>query len=499
MKKVALTTKYSAQLFFLILAVFLFGCSATKPIRLEELEVPLPDNWAAAIPDSKPFTGKWWEVFADTTLETVIQDIRANSPDLKSILHRQQMALQNARISGAGVFPSVGAGASGSKSQQNLAGFGFADAFLNMGSGSDSSSGGGQQTNQVLSFDTETYGLNFNFQWELDIWGRALNGRRALFKDYEAANYELSYLGFSTLVRAAQTYFQNVEASGQVAIAEQSYASLVEIRDLVQDRYNRGLKSSLDYRLAETSVATARVLIENRHNQLKNLNRRLEILLGKYPSGTFITAAEFPESLPMVPAGIPANLLSRRPDIRALFKKVEAADLRVGQAKRNLLPGITLTGSAGTSTKDLKEIFNDDNGIWNLGLNAAAPLFNGGRLRSAVKLQEAVLEQSKQELVRGLLTSFSEVEQLLDLENSLLVQLDALNNAVQQSQDAYNLSKERYDKGVTTLESVLNSQRQYNDLRSQYLTLKRQRIENRLSLILALGGAYEPADTQMLN
>ena len=132
-------------------------------------------------------------------------------------------------------------------------------------------------------------------------------------------------------------------------------------------------------------------------------------------------------------------------------------------------------------------------------LNAAAPIFNGGRLRSAVKLQEAVLEQSKQELVRGLLTSFSEVEQLLDLENSLLVQLDALNNAVQQSQDAYNLSKERYDKGVTTLESVLNSQRQYNDLRSQYLTLKRQRIENRLSLILALGGAYEPTDTQMLN
>ena len=164
MKKVALTTKYSAQLFFLILAVFLFGCSATKPIRLEELEVPLPDNCVTAIPDSKPFTGEWWEVFADTTLETVIQDIRANSPDLKSILHHQQMALQNARISGAGVFPSVGAGASGSKSKQNLAGFGFADAFLNMDSGPDSSSGGGQQTDQVLSFDTETYGFNFNFQ-----------------------------------------------------------------------------------------------------------------------------------------------------------------------------------------------------------------------------------------------------------------------------------------------------------------------------------------------
>ena len=105
-------------------------------------------------------------------------------------------------------------------------------------------------------------------------------------------------------------------------------------------------------------------------------------------------------------------------------------------------------------------------------------------------MQKATLEQSKQEFKRGLLISFSEVEQLLNLENSLIVQLKSINEAVQQSEDAYKLSKERYDKGVTTLESVLNSQRQYNDLRSQYLSIKRHRIENRLSLLLALGGEY---------
>jgi multidrug efflux system outer membrane protein len=91
-------------------------------------------------------------------------------------------------------------------------------------------------------------------------------------------------------------------------------------------------------------------------------------------------------------------------------------------------------------------------------------------------------------LLKGLLNAFSEVEQLLELDKSLLIQQGAINDAVQHSLDAYNLSKERYDKGVTTLESVLNTQRQYNDIRSQYLTLSRQRIENRLSLILALGG-----------
>ena len=105
-----------------------------------------------------------------------------------------------------------------------------------------------------------------------------------------------------------------------------------------------------------------------------------------------------------------------------------------------------------------------------------------------MKLQQAFSEQLKYELVQSLLNSFSEVEQLLILEKSLLIQLKALSNAVKQSGDAYALSKERYDSGVTSLESVLNSQRQYNDIRSQELTIRRLRIENRLSLLLVLGG-----------
>jgi len=485
MKKVDSATKL---LYFLLSFIF-FGCASSKPMRIEEIDVNVPNNWSTDIPESKNYTGEWWKVFQDSSLESIVFEINRNNTDLKSILFRQQMALQNARISGANVFPNVRMGASGSGSKQNLAGFGFADAFLNMDNGQDSSSGGKeQQKDQVISFDSETYGLNLSFQWEIDIWGRILNGRRAAFKDYESMNYELAYLRFSILVRGAQTYFQNLEAYEQLNLAEESYSSLVDIRDLVQDRYNRGLRSSLDYRLAETSVSTAQLLKENRQNQLKNLKRQLEIIMGKYPSASIIISNSLPDSLPMVPIGIPANILNRRPDIRALLIKVEASDLRVAQAKRNLLPGITLTGVAGTSTKKIEEIFNDDNGIWNLGLNVVAPILNGRRLRSIVKLQQASLDQSKQELVQRLLIAFSEVEQLLVMENSLLIQLKALNNAVKQSEDAYALSKERYDKGVTTLESVLNSQRQYNDLRSQYLIIKRQRIDNRLSLLLAIGG-----------
>ena len=126
-----------------------------------------------------------------------------------------------------------------------------------------------------------------------------------------------------------------------------------------------------------------------------------------------------------------------------------------------------------------------------MGINLTAPIFNGGRLKSAVKIQEATFENSKNDLIKGLLNAFSEIEQLMYFDQSLKVQINALSSGVEQSKDAYNLSKERYDKGVTTLESVLSSQRQYNSIKSQYLRLQRQSIENRLLLILALGGDFD--------
>lgn len=473
----------------LILSILLFGCASNQSITIEDIDIEIPDKWQTSIPDYEPLTGDWWALFNDPGLEKFVEEIMQNSPDLKTIVNNRKMAYQNAKINGSGIFPTLNPSINSSKSQQNLSGFGFGEFFSNVNGGQDSS--GAQSNDEVITFDSESFGLSLNLQWEIDVWGRALNGRRAAFKDYESLDYELSYLAFSTIIRSAQTYFQAVEASEQLKIAEESYTSLEKIRDLVQDRFKRGIKSSLDFRLAETSVSTAKIAIEDRKNQLHSLNRGLEIISGKYPAGMLISKHELPDTIPQISTGIPAEIITRRPDIKALILKVEASGLNLSQAKRNLLPGIMLNGSIGTSATELKDILNEDNKVWSLGAGITSPLFNGGRLRSAVKIQESAVENSKQELIQGLLLAFSEIETILYLEQSIKVKLDAINNAVSQSKSAYLLSTERYDKGVTTLESVLNSQRQYNDIRSRYLTLQRQRIENRLSLLLAIGGSYE--------
>ena len=470
--------------------IFLLGCANNTSITIEDIDIDIPDRWQTTIPDYEPLTGKWWSMFNDPELEQFIDAILENSPNIKTIINNRKIALQNAKINGSGVFPTLNPSLNSSKSQQNLSGFGFGDFFSNM-NGSQDSIGGGASDNEVVTFDSESYGLSLNLQWEIDVWGRVLNGRRAAFKEYESLDYELSYLAYSTIVRSTQTYFQAIEASEQLKIAQESYESLVRIRDLVEDRFKRGIKSSLDFRLAETSVSTAKITIEDRKNQLHSLNRNLEIISGDYPAGILISNHQLPDTIPEISAGIPADIITRRPDINALVLRVEAAGLNLSQAKRNLLPGLTLNGSVGTSAKKLEDILNDDNSVWSLSAGVVSPLFNGGKLKSAVKIQESVVENAKQELIQGLLLAFSEIETILYLEESIKVKLDAIRNAVSQSESAYLLSTERYDKGVTTLESVLNSQRQYNEIRSRYLSLKRQRIENRLSLLLAIGGVYE--------
>ena len=487
---------------FVLFALVFSSCSPKNKIEIQDLDFKIPEEWSfpihsSSMPDEDSIGSllpndkrrDWWSYFNNPNLDTFLASVKNQSPDLRTLIQNEKISLNNARIIGGNIFPSVSASINSSESVQNLSAFGFADSFFQPADG-DTTNQATSANDVIISFENKTYGLGINYQWEIDVWGRLLNERRAAKTDYEAVRHDLSYLGFSILVRSAILYFQGVEAAAQVALSEESYESLIEIRDLVKERYEKGLRSSLDYRLSETSVSTAILENESRKNQLSFINRQLQIILGKYPSGHFIKEDRLPDYLPPVPKIIPAVILTNRPDINSLLLKVEANGYRIAQAKRNLFPGLFLSGSVGTSTKKYEDILDENFGVWNLGLSVSAPLFNGNRLRSNLKIQEALFEKSKEDLKKGLLQAFSDVEQLLYIDQSLVRQIKAIKFAEEQSKDAYSLSKERYDKGVTTLESVLNSQRQYNLIRSQNLVLNRQSIENRLNLFLALGGSH---------
>ena len=472
----------------LFLVCLFFSCAGKHNVQIENLEIPIPHSWTTPFSDNQRITGEWWLAFQDTGLVSFLEDFKKNNSDIKTIYENKKLAKYSAKINSSSIFPIINMNARIDTNIQNLSGFGFASSFTSEDEDNENNK------DEILSFGNTNTGINLTLQWEIDIWGRLINARKAAYKDYDAMVYDLSYLQFSTTVRSAQLYFLGKELAAQLKLAEDSYNSFVEIRGLVKDRYQKGLRSSLDYRLAETSVATSIVTIEKRKNLLKSTNRQLEVLIGQYPKGELIKDSELPEKMPEIAMGIPINLLERRPDIQSLLFKMESNNYQIAEAKRNLLPGVFLNGSAGTSAQNIKDAINKDFGVWNLGLNVAAPLFNGNVLKSAVKVQEASYEKSKQAFLKGVLTAFSEVEQELESSQSLKIQLNALQSALTQSEDAYNLSKERYDSGVTSLESVLNSQRQFNNIKSQFITIQRLVLDNRLSLILAIGG-----DTSMNN
>ena len=226
-------------LLFSFITIFVFGCYTNPRTSVDDLGINIPKKWSMPIHETSDNNKDWVTAFNDKELTTYLEAVKVKSPDLLSILENEKIGRYNAKIRGANILPSVNFGFNQSESRQNLSAFGFADSFLG-NQGSDSSSQNNSSSSGVISFENKTFGLGLNYQWELDIWGRLLNERIAAKKDYEAVKYDLSYLGFSFVVRSAILFYQGVEALEQSMLSKESYASLVEIRDLVKNRYERG-------------------------------------------------------------------------------------------------------------------------------------------------------------------------------------------------------------------------------------------------------------------
>ena len=461
------------------------GCSSNIAPKLE-LPEKLPLNWNSSQTSLDTFNNEWWQVFDDTTFNRHYDDFKILSPDLKSVSKQLESSSLLAKINGAILAPSFSVGSDGSQRKQNLSAFGFSPSALGIGNqGQDSSS-----SESVLSFESSNFNAAITMQWEIDIWGKLRNQRKAAFKNFEASYNELSYLQFSLGTRFASSYYNAVEAEMQRSLSEEIFLSLKEVRDVVLQRYERGLTSSLDLRLAESALANSELQKINSSIKSVNLLRNLETLLGKYPSSSLIISKTLPLSIPQVPAGIPSELIERRPDVQAAINKMEAASYEHVQSKRNLFPSFSLTARGGTSASELSDILNGDFSVWNLGANITAPIFQSGRLRNNVKLKDSQLSMSEIEAVKIMIRAFSEVEQALYVQNAIKDQLRAITSAEEQSEAAYLLAFDRYQKGLVDLVTVLNSQNQWRNTQSIQISVQNNQISSFTNLLLALGGNF---------
>jgi multidrug efflux system outer membrane protein len=453
-------------------ALVLSGCTMGPNYRRPTVAVPT--TYRGLSPDGTAQTEtatlgdqKWWDIFQDEQLRTLIHTALRQNYDLRIAASRILEAKAQLGITRADQFPTVSAGA------------GITDVRT-------------AQSKFLPAFETSTGQVNLSAAWELDFWGkfrRATEAARANLLASEWARQEV----LSTLVaNVAAAYFQLRALDLELEISKRTFASRQESLRLTQILANGGATSLLDVRQAEQLVFTAGAEIPALEQQIEQQENSLSILLGQNPGditrGETLTEQRQPSQ---VPPGLPSSLLERRPDIRQAEEQLVAANAEIGVARAAYFPQIVLSGSGGFQSSALTNLFSGPAGAWSFGASLAEPIFTGGRLRAGVRLAEAQQQTAAlfyQQSIQGAFRSVSDALVAYRKTREFRAQQELL---FQSAQDAARLSHMRYTGGATGYLEVLTNE---TNAFSAELGLAQARLNELLALVQlyqALGGGWQ--------
>ncbi len=426
----------------------------------------LPEKFNAGITNAPPETG-WLNDFNDATLNALVLEAIAKNPNLRVTAARLKAAQANVRIAGADRLPTLTATAAASRTKRNNT-----SGFI------------------VKSSRNNRFSPALDLAWEVDVWRRLADNQIAARLDAEQATANLQAARLSLAANTAKGWFGLAETELQAQLAQETLKSYTNNLAVLEEGLLAGLTKALDVRLMRTSVRNAENNVQLRLRERDGARRSLEVLLGRYPKSEVALTDELPTLAKAVPAGLPAQLIERRPDIIAAQRGFLAAHQRVRSAKKDRLPQIRLTSSAGTSSDELKDVLDINNNIWSLAANLTKPIFDAGKIKSQVGRAKAQREEARYQYVQTILQAFAEVETALAAEGFLNKQESALRASVKESGEAQTLALDDYSAGLTDIVTVLESQRRVFDARRALIQLQNLRLQNRIDLYLALGGEF---------
>jgi multidrug efflux system outer membrane protein len=450
----------------LVLGMGLLGGCASLPEgeSVEPAGVEVPQAWVHEDLAGTQLETDWALQLGGARLESLIAEAMAGSFTLAQASARLDQATAVAKAAGGGRWPSLSGSGSASRAMSN------------------------NRADPVRRFRTDQFEVGLSTSWEVDLWGRVRAGALAGVAGAEAAAADYRGARLSLAVAVGQSWFGTLAAGARRDLAAETVRSFEANLETVEERFRRGLTPALDLRLTRANVANARATLFNEERILQTSLRQLEVLLGRYPSGSLEIIGELPD-VPEAPgAGLPAELLSRRPDLQAAQFRVLQSGYALKESKRSLLPAIRLTAGYGRASSELEDILKDSFDVWNLIGSLTVPIFEGGRLRAAVAQQAAEQEAAVAAYGEALLQAFREVETGLLGEVLLRQQLEAVQVSAEESIGAQQLAEERYARGLVDIITVLEAQRRAFIARQAELEARNALLQNRLSLYLSLGG-----------
>ena len=444
--------------------VFVAGCIFLRdPPSSEELHeeamsnAPIPEQWrAVAAPGS--VEGNWLASFADTRLEEMVVEAVQYNADLQLAAARVEQAAALVRVAGGELWPAV-------------------DALARAGG-------------QTSGDNSGLEGWLLSASWELDLWARVRYSRRAASDQYASTEADLVFARQSLAALVAKSWFMATEAALQRKLLTEIVDASAKLVELADQRLQVGVGSELDVTAARVTLQTYRDNLRQVQLAYEQSLRALELLLGRYPAAEIAVPEEFVSLAADVPAGLPSELLERRPDVIAAQNRVAAAFSRVKEAQAARLPRISLTGSGSHITSELFVLQDRDDPSWSIGGNILAPLFSGGALKAQVEVRTAEQKQAIAQYVQTALKAFGDVENALSSELALQDREAILASAVADAGRALQLAETRYRVGSGDLRSVQQQQLAYHATRMSLLRVQSERRVQRVNLHLALGGDF---------
>ncbi|MCB9786855.1 MAG: efflux transporter outer membrane subunit [Deltaproteobacteria bacterium] len=438
--------------------------------RVEHDPVPAvtpPEAFSATGGEAAP-TERWWTDFGDPGLDAAVARALDGNLDLQRAFARLLQADAVARQGKAALFPTVDASLGFSRSRSNF----FAGEPIGK-----------------ISTTNSLFNISATAAYEVDVWGKARSTKQAAALEREATRQDLEAVAAMLAANVARTWFLLAEQQALLRLLDEQLAVSRDYTDLVRLRFKQGLAGALDVRQQEQQIIELESQIPQARASVAVLRTQLAVLQGLPPEAPIALPdglAPAPDALPAV--GVPADLLNRRPDLRAARARVVAADFRVGVALADRFPSLRLSASTGFQDKSPAELFTS--WIWSFVANLVGPIFDGGRRKAEVARTRAVLEDAVLAYGQSLLTALKEVEDALAQEGfqrELLVSLDELASRARLTLDE---ARTRYVNGLVDYLPVLSALQSLQSVERRRISASRQLVSLRVDLYRALGATW---------
>ncbi len=426
-------------------------------------------SWKEGKPLDNVPKGNWWEVFGDAELNRLESQLTQANPEVRGALARFDQARATSRITRSQWLPSLSADPSFTRERYSP-----------------------NQLPSMGDMTANTFRAPLDLSYEVDLWGRVRRSFEGGRADTQASLAEYHNLLLSLQASLAQYCFSLRALDAEIA----TVAGTVELRkeqvQLVQGRFNGGIGNELDIARAETELANTEAEMASLAKRRAELENAIAILVGANPANFKLApgATEWNPQPPEIPAGLPADLLERRPDVAAAERQLAAANARIGVAKAAFFPALTLTGSGGYVSADIDSLFKWDSHTWSLGPSLSLPIFAGGRNRAGLQRARAVHAETIARYRQQVLVAFGEVENSLADIRFLSDQAAAQQRAVASARRAAGLAADRYRSGMVSYLEVVDANREALQAERARAQLTGQRLIASVQLIKSLGGGW---------